>query len=105
MTTTPVLFLVRSFLRDLAGAANMHCRRCNIHFPGEPSGGRCPSCGERGGATSRHGPAEAARAVLVAPTPGRPARSDERTRTERLPPDPWSPGTRIAGKYEVVGPL
>src|SRR5262245_7409919 len=85
----------------------MHCRRCNIHFSGETetSGGRCPSCGESGGATSRGGAAEPARGLLVAPPPGRPSRPDEVTRTERLPADPWSPGTRIAGKYEVIGPL
>jgi len=31
--------------------------------------------------------------------------SDDRTRTESAPEDPWAPGARVAGKYEIVACL
>jgi serine/threonine protein kinase len=100
----------------------MYCRPCNIHFSELETGGRCPSCGRNGGSApveggidiaasprkwgAGHEPRDAAPAGPSAPRPAAVSSGiEEPTRTERFSPERWAPGSRVAGKYEVVGPL
>ena len=82
----------------------MFCSYCALHFTGSQSGTLCPYCGRE-----VDEPAEVV-AVVPSPTGGKSARRGsrtgdtdvDRTRTESIKKDCWSPGAVIAGKYEIL---
>lgn len=78
----------------------MYCPHCALHFTGLSSDGRCPYCGH-GGEPSKVEVLTEETAPSVNPV----AVDPDRTRTEAASHDPWSRGSIVAGKYELLSRL
>ncbi len=88
----------------------MYCPHCALHFTGLSSDGRCPYCGHGGEPfrvevlTEAPAPSETASPETALPEI-RASVDPDRTRTEAPRLDPWSRGSIIAGKYELLSRL
>ncbi len=83
----------------------MYCPHCALHFTGLSSDGRCPYCGHGGEPSKVEVLTEAPATPETASPEIRASVDPDRTRTEPPVRDPWSQGSIIAGKYELLSRL